>query len=423
MPLHRHEPVDEKTMEAESPRNSICETLRQAYQLINGFKEIRCSNSDLLDEAKLKLREATAMAKAMSAKLSETKPNWYWNFWDLNPDGIRKQHEAFFKPIDVLMIAYDDFANTMFRFWMCAKHLGLNAIAIKGVQHPFRYPFQAPLHPSLMNTPINAAPLTVMAPGLEHMIESSRVIHLFTSTYPMCAAKWDKHPVIVQHGGTYYRQNPGALNKFFNGFTQQSIIQCPDLLGLGAKNETLIYYPVDTNIIRPDFSRKNPDKLVVGHFPSNPEVKGTETIYNAVKDIPGIEYVGAKPGEVWALKPWTENLKRFLKCDVIIETCAPEQNGKPFGEWGNTALEAAASGCIVVSNCTHKDIYEREYGALGLHVANSGWELNREIYRLTTLMGDRVLAEKKACCEWATNNHSIPVTAERLWNRVYSRYF
>jgi hypothetical protein len=310
----------------------------------------------------------------------------------------------------------------MYRFWMCAKHLGLNAIAIKGKMHPFMYPFQAPLHPSLMNTPINSAPLTVMAPGLESMIDSARVVHLFTSTYPMCTAKWDKVPVIVQHGGTFYRQNPKEMNTFFNSMVQQTVIQCPDLLNLGAKNETLIYYPVDTNMIRPDFTKKG-NKLVVGHFPSNPEVKGTETIYNAVKDIEGIEYMGAKPGETWGLKPWAVNLKRFHQCDVIIETCKADQNGKPFGEFGNTALEASASGCICVSNCLRQDIYEREYGDLGLHVANNGTELRAEIIRLTAISDERLMAEKKDCYTWAVNNHSIPVTADRLWERVYSRYF
>ena len=408
--LHRHEPAPEATMNAASPRNSICETLRTIYH----------STAD--PDIRLKCREAVSMAKAMSAKLSEKKPNWYWNFWDLNPSGMANRHHGMLKPIDVLMISYDDFANTMYRFWLCAKHLGLNAIAIKGVKHPFGYPFQAPLHPSLMNTPINSAPLTVMAPGLESMIDSARVVHLFTSTYPLCAAKWGKFPLIVQHGGTYYRQNPGEMNKFFNAMAQQTVIQCPDLLNLGAKNESLIYYPVDTTMIRPDFSKKG-DKLVVGHFPSNPVVKGTETIYNAVKDIEGIDYIGAKHGEVWALKPWVENLRRYLKCDVIIETCAPEQNGKPFGAWGNTALEAAASGCIVVSNDNYRGIYEKEYGELGIHVANDPESLRREILRLSLIDDDYLLAEKKACYKWVTENHSIPVTADRLWNKIYSRYF
>ena len=108
-------PVDESTMNTASPRNSICETLRAAYHMTGE------------PDVKLKLREATAMAKAMSAKLAEKHPKWYWNFWDLNPDGLRKRHELMLKPIDSLMISYDDFANTMYRFWMCAKHLGLNA--------------------------------------------------------------------------------------------------------------------------------------------------------------------------------------------------------------------------------------------------------------------------------------------------------
>lgn len=409
MPLRKHEPASEAEMDVVSPRMSICETLREVYHMIDD------------EDAKLKLRVATSMAKSMSRKLSEEKKNWYWNEWDLNPKAIEKYHKRLMRPVDVLMICHDDFANTMWRFWLCAKHLGLNAIAVKGVKHPFRYPYQAPLHPSLMNQPIASAPLTVLSPGLEYLIESANVIHLFTSTYPMCAVRWKDHPVIVQHGGTFYRQHPKECNELFNQLAIKAIIQCPDLLGLGAKNETLIYYPVDTTMIQPDFSKKG-DKLIVGHFPSNPKVKGSDAIMKAALECP-VEYRGPDGKNDWPLVPWAENLKRLKQCDVIIETLALEQNGKRFGEWGNTALEAAASGCIIISNCIHRDIYEKEYGELGIHVANDEDSLRYELVRLSALNDDDLMAEKKACRKWAEEKHSIPATAERLWNKIYSSFF
>lgn len=409
--LHYHKPVSEEQMKAKSPRYSICETLRQAYHLIDN------------DDAKIKLREATAMAKAMSRKIAgDEGEKWYVRdrMWGPNPN-----HQSYAnwlkRPIDVLMICYDDFANTLARFWQCARYLGLNAIAVKGVKHPFRYPYQAPLHPSLMHQPISSAPLTVLAPGLEHLIECANVVHLFTSTYPMCAVNWGKHPVIVQHGGTYYRQHPKECNELFNQLAQKTVIQCPDLLGLGAKDETLIYYPVDTTLIQPDFSKKG-DKLVVGHFPSNPKVKGSDLIRSVIFESP-VNYMGPDGVNNWPLVPWAENLKRFKQCDVIVETLAAEQTGKKYGEWGNTALEAAASGCVIVSNCIHEDVYQKEYGDLGIHVANDAYSLKVELTRLSQLSDDDLMAEKKACRKWVEEKHSIPATAERLWNKIYCDYF
>lgn len=415
--LHRHDPVSETEMTYQSPRYSVCEAIREAYLLIDH------------KEARVKLREATAMAKAMSQKLSEKKPNWYWNFWDRNPNNWESMHIGLQRPIDVLLIAFDDYANTGYRFWLCAKSLGLNALMVKGIRHNFDYPFQAPLHPSLRHQPYMKEPFAVMAPGLESLIESANVIHLLASHYPMCAARWEEHPVIIQHGGTAYRQAPEKNNAFFNKLVEQTIVQCPDLLGHGAKEEVLIYYPVDTDYIRPDFTKKHKDKLVVGHFPSNTmaDVKGTNTIMQAIDELLldgyPIKYNGPDGINVWKVFPWVEHLKRIKSCDVIVETCNPMQGDRAYGEWGNAALEAAASGCVIVTNAIHQEIYEREYGELGIHVANNPEALKRELVRLTELSDSELLAEKEACCEWATTNHSIPATAERLWDKVYSRYF
>jgi hypothetical protein len=323
---------------------------------------------------------------------------------------------------DVLFLTYDDNANTGYRFWQCARSLGLNVAMFKGKTHDFGYPNQAPLHPSLMHEPLCVFPTTIMAPGIESLINSSKVIHLIASTYPMAAVDWKKKKVIVQHGGSVYRQNPKASNDFFNRFVDKTVIQCPDLLGLGAKDETLIYYPIDTDLIKPDFKKKG-DKLVVGHFPSNQDVKGTDAICQVVADLgEKIEYRGVWPGEN-KLKSWPANLNRMKECDVIIESLSPEQDGKVFGEFGNTALEACALGCVCVSNCLKQDVYRREYGDLGIHVANCSESLKEEILRLSRLDDEHLLMEKRDCYKWVSEKHSIPATAKRLWDKVYSRYF
>ena len=416
MPLRKHTPVSEKEMLTVSPRNSICETIRQAYHKIDD------------PDARLDLRMAVSMAKAMSRKMSGEKKNWFWNYWDDNPEFFKRTGKSR-PPIDVLFITHDDYSNTGYRFWQCARELGLNSVMVKGVRHPYDYPHQAPLHPSLRHRPHQNKPNAYMAPGIESLIDSANVIHLLASQFPYCTARWDKHPVIIQHGGSAYRQYPEENNEFFNPFVDKTIIQCPDLLGHGAKNESLIYYPVDTNYIQPDFAKKGTDKIVVGHFPSNisSDVKGTNTIMRAIDElvIDGypIKYIGPTGNKPWEVWPWKKHLERLKQCDVIVETCNPKQGKKAYGEWGNAALEAAASGCVIVTNCIHQDIYEKEYGELGIHVANDPETLKDELVRLTGLSDSALMEEKKACHKWAETNHSIPATAERLWEKVYSRYF
>lgn len=403
--LHKHEPVPEKAMDWISPENTICNTIRQAYHLIDN------------DEARLKLREATAMAKAMTAKLQQYNRNWRKGFWSENEDFPFERHK---KPIDVLFLCWDDNANTMFRFWQCAKYLGLNAVMFKGKEHAFGYPQQAPIHPSLSNAPVCGHPITVMAPGIESLIMSAHVIHLGASTYPMAAVPWNKLNVVVQHGGSVYRQHPIECNALFNQFAKSTIIQCPDLLGLGAVNERWVYYPVDTSKLKAGFEPKG-NIPVVGHFPSNSKVKGSDTIKSVLENClsDGLDF------EMWVDDNrvfWPENLGRMDGCDIVIEGCNAYQGDKVYGEWGNQALEAAALGCAVITHCLSIDKYKAEFGEFGPEVANSPEELKAKLTRLVT---DRAYLDtvKRRCRRWAENNHSIPVTANRLWDLVYKEFF
>ena len=93
-----------------------------------------------------------------------------------------------------------------------------------------------------------------------------------------------KKKVVVDHGGTVYRQYHDSINSIFNGFADHAVIRMTDLYGLGAKRETLVTAFADTDHLTPDFSKKG-DRLIIGHFPSNPENKGTEMIGQLFKRL------------------------------------------------------------------------------------------------------------------------------------------
>lgn len=330
---------------------------------------------------------------------------------------------------DVLMLTQNDWANTGWRFFKCLQLLGVDVIGLKGTYHTYGYPEQLPIHPVLQCHPPGQTPL--FAPALKKIAEKSKVIHFIASTFVDTTVNVDEVKVVMQHGGSLYRENSDNLNDLYNSFIDATIIQCPDLLGLGAKNEHLIYYPVDTDFIQPDFSVNTP--LMVGHFPSNPGTKGTPIILRVIEELEQSEYkkrfvyVGTRDkiqNKAFIAKntiAWTEHLKRIKKCDIIIETCNPEIDGKTFGEWGNSALEASASGCAVITNNLNYKAYAKEYGHHTLLIANNKDELKSRLVELFDSSDTHIKNVKMQSRKWAEERHSIGATAGRLWDKIYSR--
>jgi len=320
---------------------------------------------------------------------------------------------------DVLALCQFDWANTAYKFCQCLQTLGINVIGYKGQPHEFNYVNQLPIHLELNKGIIgNKHPLVVFAPGMKGLVEKAKVVHFFASTFIETGVDLSNKKIIAQHGGTTYRLDPKASNEVFNPMVTATIIQYPTLLNKGAKNEHLIYYPVDTNFIQPDFERKGKSKLIVGHFPSTCDSKGTETIVNVMDKLKDkFEYIGVRKD---IRIDWLNNLERVNKCDILIETIKPELMGKEFGSWGNACLEAAALGKIVITNDNYQDIYKREYGNwFEPMIANDGEQLEQRLLELYDYMDKEIFHKKQASREWVVQCHSISVTAERLWDKAY----
>jgi len=100
-----------------------------------------------------------------------------------------------------------------------------------------------------------------------------------------------------------------------------------------------------------------------------------------------------------------------------------KQGAKVFGEWGNTAIEAASLGKIVVTNSKSTDIYRREYGGCALNIVNNKSQLEKTLVRLLQMSDKELKKEKMRTRAWVVENHSMEANAKRLWEKVYSKFF
>jgi glycosyltransferase involved in cell wall biosynthesis len=330
--------------------------------------------------------------------------------------------------IDVLMLSYHDWANTGYRFKKCLEYLGYNVVAFKGFPHTMSYPEQIAVSIYISRaTQLSAHPELYKVPELRWFAEQAEVIHFIASTIVDTGVNITDKKVVAQHGGSTYRMRPMMCNNVFNNFVNASIMQFPTLLSQGAKNEHLIYYPVDTSFIQPVYGRQDKKKLIIGHFPSSWESKGTDVINQVIRELSEdtefsdrFEYVGLSELTNELRVGWLQNLERMSQCDIIIETIKPELSGKPFCEWGNTALEASALGKIVITNTASTKLYEQEYGCVPpLHIANSDKELKLALQNILSKDDLMIRLDKERHRTWAEEKHSIPVTAERLYEKVY----
>ena len=327
----------------------------------------------------------------------------------------------------VLALCKWDWANSVHRYTECLRMLGLDVVAFKGEIHRFNYPQQLALHTGLIRAQLtNNYPIMLSCHELKKYAEEADIVHMFASTYIDTGVDYTQKKVIIQHSGTTFRMEPERCNQVFNQIVDYTIMQFPTLLNQGAKNEVLIYYPVDTKYLQSDYRRRNSNKLIVEHFPSAGETKGTANI-NVTSEELKKKYnhrfeFELEMDEMQRNVDWYWNINRVRNCDIYIETICPMLRGKPFGAWGNSALESAALGKVVITNSMpeHQELYKQEYSDINeLVIANDMQELDDRLYELSQLSDKEIQDKREKTREWVVANHSMEVTAKRLFDKVY----
>lgn len=312
--------------------------------------------------------------------------------------------------LDVLLLAKADYSNVGYLYAEALQSVGVNAEAWAVNPSPRKYDRHAYLFNSLKD---DVLPLAQKAKAI-----------LFMHSRLVSAINIEDKFITVFHGGSRYRNKPEKMNQIFNPIVDKSIIQTGDLLDLGAKNQVWILPCIETELFAPDYERHD-SKRIIAHYPHKGYVKGTETIYNVLTRLEDNDvYCNNKEGWKWYINDitvsWEDNLRRIAGCDIYIEATKSELREKPYGEWGLTALEAAALGRVVITHFRSYERYLKEYGPCPLVIANNERELEAAVRKVLEMSWDEINDLKRATRAWAEKYHSLKVIGQRLKEEVYN---
>jgi len=298
----------------------------------------------------------------------------------------------------VLNCCNNDWANFSHDNANALRSVGIDCEDIKERPHSFEYKTHS---------------LTIPFAKIVEKIKQADIVQIMHSdvAYLEVCKAYNKR-VIVYHTGTNYRKGYKELNSVFNPYVEHSVIALGEFSGLGAKNEVYVVGAIDTDKLKPNII--NSDFTRFAHYPSCEKTKGTDTIERVVNwahEKNRNFYFNMSVQKV----DYDFQLERIKKCDAYIELFAPEQDGKPYGSWGITALEAAAMGKIVITNHTTEQVYKNAYGIkTPFFVSNTEKELFDNIEKLSFMNRAELLKHKQNTRNWVLKNHSYQATGEKI---------
>lgn len=279
----------------------------------------------------------------------------------------------------VLNISSNDYANCSHENANALRSIGVKCKDFKLYRHNFNYATES--------NPVDTK-------SFQKFVSTFDVVQIFHSDKELfrLAKLGGAKKIVVYHTGTRYRQNSEMYDKLFHGCTIVTD-QCEFVNG-----NNMHYLAPHVNF-KPTI--KNNSKLVIGHYPSNPENKGTAQIVKMLEPFKNDFEIRIDTKIV----PHAKNIQRISECDIYIEMFCLEQNGKPFGCHGVTAFDAASLGCKVITNNINEQAYIDVYGASPFFIANT------ESKFLSII---EILKKKNVTLPSVFDNHNIKSTGKRI---------
>ena len=290
----------------------------------------------------------------------------------------------------VLNLASNDYANMSHNNARALRSIGVNCFDYVLSPHPFGYESQSEI---------------VTREEIISMVNKFDVIQIFHSCSIILnlvnIGKFNGK-LVVYHSGSRYRSEPDKFNKIFKE-VDVVITDQTEFIKL-CDNE--IHYLAPHIELEPTEKRKG-GKLIVGHYPSNSEVKGTEDIKTMLEPFKNDFEIRIDTNII----PHEDNLKRIAECHIYVELFKPELNGKQYGCFGVTAFEATSLGCLVITNDLNMDIYHSIYGISPFQIANT----KDEFIETLTILKEFNTETIKDLQEYDfRKNHSIESTGKRI---------
>lgn len=290
----------------------------------------------------------------------------------------------------VLNLASNDYANMSHNNAKALRSIGVDCFDYVLNPHPFGYESQSEI---------------VTREEIISMVNKFDVVQIFHS----CPTILNlvnignfKRKLVVYHSGSRYRAEPEKFNKIFKD-VDVVITDQTEFIKLCDKP---IHYLAPHIELEPTEKRKG-GKLIVGHYPSNSSVKGTDEIITMLEPFKNDFEIRIDTNII----PHEDNLKRIAECHIYVELFKPELNGKQYGCFGVTAFEATSLGCLVITNDLNMNVYHNAYGLTPFQIANTKDEFTEILHLLKEFNTETIqdLTELDF-----RNNHSIESTGKRI---------
>jgi len=285
----------------------------------------------------------------------------------------------------ILLASSVDYACLMHNQANALRSIGVDVIDVTLSQHTFNYSSQSKV--------VSRETFKTLSQEAEHVLIGHSCPTLFGL---------NQNPSFsVYHSGTRYRESP----KYFNELFQSARVCLSDQTEFSVLGKMeYVVSAVHENLYKP---KEMDVKLIIGHYPSNPEVKGTNEIIEMLKPFRDTFEIRVGLKQV----SHAEQIKRMQECDVYIELFKPELNGRPYGCFGVTALEAAMMGKLVITQDLEGRTYKEAYGEHPFITVKNKYQFQSAIEDaekyLTMSRAERIHLETK-------ERHGYKATGERL---------
>lgn len=285
----------------------------------------------------------------------------------------------------ILLASSVDYANLMHNQANALRSIGVDCIDVTLSAHTFNYPSQSKV--------VSRETLKTLTQEARHVVIGHSCPTIFNLNMNPSFS--------VYHTGTRYRESPKYFNELFQS-AKRSLSDQSEFMRLGKMD--YIVSAIDPAIYKP---KPIGSKLIIGHFPSNPEVKGTNEIVEMLKPFRDQFEIRIGLNKV----SHAEQIKRMQECDVIIELFKPTLNGKDYGCFGVTALEGAMMGKLVITQDLEDRTYKEAYGKHPFITVKNQFQFNKALETTLEFWNeDRSIGVHND----AKESHSFEATGRRL---------